>query len=83
MELSDNEIKKIEQFMFVHYYAGKPFVSFNEDAIAEKKYHGYFVLISSSEKDTFTCLSQKRRRDLIESFFESEKQRTDGNRPRV
>ena len=82
-ELSDNAIKKIEQFMHVHYYAGKPIVSFNEAAIAErKKYHGYFVLISSSEKDTFTCLSKYRRRGLIESFFESEKQRPDGNRPR-
>lgn len=53
-------------------------------AIAEaNKYHGYFVLISNKEKDPFECLRKYRRRETIESFFEAEKQHTDGHRIRV
>jgi len=47
------------------------------------KYHGYFVLVSNKEKDPFECLSKYRRRETIESFFEAEKQHTDGSRIRV
>lgn len=65
-------------------HGGKCTVTFNEKAIAaKKKYHGYFALVSNSEKDPFDCLYKYRRRETIEFFFESGKQRTDGNRTRV
>ena len=59
-------------------------VTFNEKEIAEeKKYHGYFALVSNREKDPFECLRKYRKRETIEFFFESGKQRTDGSRTRV
>ena len=51
-----------------------------EDAF---RYHGYFVLIANKEKDPFECLRKYRKRETIESFFQAEKQRADGARPRV
>ena len=59
-------------------------VSFNEAACDEaKKYHGYFALVSNCEKDPFECLRKYRKRETIESYFESMKQRADGTRVRV
>ena len=43
----------------------------------------FFALVSNCEKDSFECLRKYRRRGTIEFFFESGKQRTDGNRTRV
>ncbi len=37
----------------------------------------------AKEKDPFECLRKYRKRETIESFFESEKQRADGTRARV
>jgi hypothetical protein len=48
-----------------------------------KKYHGYFALASNSEKNTFKCLRKYRKRETIESFFESMKRCADGSRVRV
>jgi hypothetical protein len=59
-------------------------VSFKESACKDaKKYHGYFALVSNCEKESFECLRKYRKRETIESFFESMKQRTDGTRVRV
>jgi len=70
--------------MSVRYRAGKAHVSFNDKACAEAyKYHGYFALVSSKEKEPFECLRKYRRRETIESFFEAGKQHTEGSRSRV
>ena len=47
------------------------------------KYYGYFCIVSNKEKDCFEALRKYRSRETIESFFESGKQRADGNRTRV
>ena len=83
-ELSDRAAEKVRKFMNVRHYGSKCTVTFNEKAIAaQKKYHGYFALVSNCEKDPFECLLKYRRRETIEFFFESGKQRADGNRTRV
>ena len=52
-------------------------------AQSDKKNFGYFALVSNCEKDPFECLRKYRKRETIESFFESMKQRADGTRVRV
>jgi transposase len=59
-------------------------INFNEKACAEaRKYHGYFSIVSNSEKDTFTALSKYRKREYIEDYFRSAKQNADSARIRV
>lgn len=83
-ELADNAQEKVKHYLTVRHYGSKVTVVFNEKAIAERKaYHGYFALVSNSEKETFECLRKYRRRETIEFFFELGKQRTDGARTRV
>ena len=83
-DLSDRAAEKARKFLYVRHYGSKCTVTFNEKAIAaQKKYHGYFALVSNCEKDPFECLLKYRRRETIEFFFESGKQRADGNRTRV
>ena len=83
-DLSEEAAEKAHRFLHIRHYGAKCTVTFNENAIAEqKKYHGYFALASNCEKDPFECLLKYRRRETIESFFESGKQRADGNRTRV
>jgi len=83
-ELSDNAQGKVKKYMSVRYRAGKAHVSFNDKACAEAyKYHGYFALISSKEKEPFECLRKYRRRETIASFFEAGKQHADGSRVKV
>ena len=83
-ELSDSAAEKARKFLYVRRYGSKCTVTFNEKAIAaQKKYHGYFALVSNCEKDPFECLLKYRRRETIEFFFESGKQRADGSRTRV
>ena len=83
-ELSDNAAEKARKYLYIRHYGSKCTVTFNEKAIeAQKKYHGYFALVSNCEKDPFECLLKYRRRETIEFFFESGKQRADGNRTRV
>lgn len=83
-ELSDDAQNKISKYMHIHHYRDKVTVTFNEEAIAERKhYHGYFALVSNCEKDPFEALRKYRRRETIESFFESGKQRADMARVRV
>ncbi len=83
-DLSESAWKKVQKFLLVRHYGSKLTVTFNEKAIAEeKKYHGYFALVSNGEKDPFECLRKYRKRGTIEFFFESGKQRADGSRTRV
>jgi hypothetical protein len=82
--LSESAQGKAEKYLHVKRRGGKAQVSFNEAACREaKKYHGYFALVSSCEKDPFECLRKYRKRESIESWFESMKQRADGSRVRV
>ncbi|MDY2983974.1 MAG: hypothetical protein SOR75_01435 [Synergistes jonesii] len=77
-------MEKARKFLYIRHYGSKCTVSFNEKAIAEqKKYHGYFALLSDCEKNPFDCLLKYRRHETIEFFFESGKQRADGNRARM
>lgn len=83
-DLSDSAAEKIRKYLLLRHYGRKTRVTFNEKAIAaQKKYHGYFALVSNCEKDPFECLRKYRRRETIESFFESGKQKADGYRTRV
>ena len=82
--LSDSAVEKVHKYLSVRHYGSKTTVTFNERAIAlQKKYHGYFALVSNCEKDPFECLRKYRRRETIEFFFEAGKQKADGSRTRV
>jgi transposase len=82
--LSESARNKAEKFLHNRRRGGKVQVSFNEAACAKaKKYHGYFALVSNCEKDPFECLRKYRKRESIESWFESMKQCADGSSVRV
>lgn len=83
-ELSEKAQKYVTKYLIVKNRGKKVIVDFKDNEIKEAyKYHGYFVLISSKENDTFECLRKYRKRGTIESFFRTEKQRVDGSRIRV
>ena len=83
-DLTENAWIKVQKYLYIRHYGSKVTVTFNENAIAEeKKYHGYFALVSNCEKAPFECLRKYRKRETIEFFFESGKQRADGSRTRV
>lgn len=83
-ELSAAGQEKTAKYLQIRHYGSKTTVIFNEKTIRERKEeHGYFALVSNCEKEAFECLRKYRRRETIESFFESGKQRADGTRTRV
>jgi len=83
-ELSDSAQSMSEKYLSIRDHGTSARVAFNEAACDEaKKYHGYFALVSNCEKEAFECLQKYRKRELIESFFESMKQHADGARVRV
>ena len=83
-DLPQNVQNKAKKYLHINQRGNKLLVSFNEAACKEaKKRHGYFALVSNCERDTFECLRKYRKRETIESFFESMKQRADGTRVRV
>jgi len=83
-ELSEAGQEKAAKYLQIRHYGSKITAAFQEKAIREhKETHGYFALISNCEKNAFECLRKYRRRETIESFFESGKQRADGTRTRV
>jgi hypothetical protein len=83
-ELPKASQSKAAKYLNIKRWGDKFHVSFKESACREaKKYHGYFALVSNCEKNSFECLRKYRKRETIESFFESMKQRADGTRPRV
>jgi transposase len=82
--LSKDAQNKAKKYLHIKQWGNKSTVSFNEAACREaKKYLGYFSLASNCEKDTFECLRKYRKRETIESFFQSAKRRADGTRVRV
>jgi transposase len=83
-DLNDAAQKKVKKYFIIRIWGKKTVISFNEKACAQaKKYHGYFTLVSSGEKDTFEALSKYRKREHIESYFRSSKQHADSMRIRV
>jgi hypothetical protein len=82
--LSEAAQKKAGRYLVVKTRGGKVSVSFNEKAIDEaKRYHGYFALVSNSEKDAFSALAKYRKREYIEGYFRAAKQKADSTRVRV
>jgi transposase len=76
--------QKVVKYLHINRRGDNIHVTFNEAACKEaKRHHGFFALVSNHEKDSFECLSKYRKRESIESFFQSMKCRTDGMRVRV
>jgi transposase len=83
-DLPKNAQDKATKYLHIKRLGGNAHVSFNEPACSKaKKHHGYFALVSNCEKDTFKCLRKYRKRETIESYFQSMKRRVDGTRARV
>ena len=83
-ELSKAAQNKVDKYLRVSRRGGVIRASFDDSACkAAKRYHGYFALASNNEKNTFECLRKYRKRETIESFFESMKRCADGSRLRV
>lgn len=83
-QLPTNTQNKTKKYLCICGKSGSVRVSFNETACDDaKKLHGFFALASNDEKDAFECLRKYRRRETIESFFETMKTRADGTKPRV
>lgn len=83
-DLSPAAQEKVHKYFVLKKWGDKLTVAANNKAIQEaNRYHGYFVLVSNKEKDPFECLRKYRKRNTIESFFETEKQHADGSRARV
>jgi len=82
--LSKTASDNVKKYLHIRRWGSKTHVTFNEAACSEtKEYHGYFALVSNCEKDPFECLRKYRKRETIESYFESMKRRADGTRVRV
>ena len=74
----------VAKYLHIKRWGNKTTVSFRETACKKaKKHHGYFALVSNCEKDPFECLRKYRKRETIESYFESMKRRADGASARV
>jgi transposase len=83
-DLPESAQNRAKKYLTIKRWGSSTNVTFNESACRDaKKYHGYFALVSNCEKDPFECLRKYRKRETIESFFESMKQRADGTRVRV
>ena len=82
--LTMTEQELVSDYMTVKRYAGKVNATINDERTErDTRFNGHFTLISNNEKDTFKCLYKYRRRNMIESFFRSDKQHVDGTRTRV
>jgi transposase len=83
-ELDDASQRKAAKYLVIKVRGKTAHIYFNEKACAEaRKYHGYFAIVSNSEKDTFAALLKYRKREYIEDYFRSAKQNTDSSRVRV
>ena len=83
-DLPKNSQAKVKNYLNVRIRGKKVTVTFKEEACKKAyKYHGYFVLVASKEKDCFEALAKYRRREAIEDFFQADKQQADGTRVRV
>ncbi len=78
--------KKIEKYLICSRKGrgGQLRVSFNDEAIAkDKKFFGYFALVSNQAMDTFAALENYRLREKVEELFAVQKGGLDGARPRT
>ena len=83
-ELPRRSQDKVRKYLTIRHWGDRITVTFNDKACQEAyRYHGFFALVSDKEKDTFECLRKYRKRETIESFFETGKQHADGARTRV
>ena len=86
VEFTKSAQRKIEKYLVCSKKGrdGQLKVAFNDKAIAEeKKYFGYFSLVSNQTMDTFTALENYRLREKIEELFAVQKGGLDGARPRT
>ena len=82
--LSKSAQDKAKKYLHINKRGGSVHVSFNEAICREtKNYHGYFALVSNCEKEPFECLLKYRKRETVESCFETTKRHADGIRVRV
>jgi hypothetical protein len=71
-ELTPSAQEKLSRYFTLGKQGCKITAAANSRAIKNTaRYHGYFALVSSREKDTFECLRKYRKKESIESFFES------------
>jgi len=85
-EFTKSAQRKIEKYLVrsTKGRGGQLKIGFNDKAIAEeKKYFGYFALVSSQSMDTFVALENYRLREKIEELFAVQKGGLDGARPRT
>ncbi|MCL1810541.1 MAG: transposase [Clostridiales bacterium] len=83
-ELSDAAQDKAKKYLAISTRGKTTRIGYNEKACAQaKQYHGFFALVSNSEKDPFSALSKYRKREYIEGCFKSGKQHADSTRLRV
>jgi transposase len=83
-ELSEAAQSKVKKYLLSKVWGKTTSISYNEKACAQAKlYHGFFTLVSNSDKDTFSALSKYRKREHIEDCFRSTKQQFDSTRLRV
>ena len=76
--------QKVERFFFVKETSKGKVVEFNDEAIHEYQTgHGFFVLISNTEKNTWEALRYYRLREKIEELFAAQKHSMVGRRSRV
>jgi transposase len=83
-DLPKSAQNKATKYLHIRRRENNAHASYKETACREaKKHHGFFALVSNCEKNHFECLRKYRKRETIESYFESIKQRADGARVRV
>ena len=82
--LSEAAQGKAAKYLTIKGWGGATRIGYNEEACAQaKQYHGFFTLVSNTEKDAFSALSKYRKRGHIEACFRSAKQNVDSARIRV
>ncbi len=83
-ELPETSQRKAEKYLSIRHWGNKVSVTFNDSACQDAyRYHGFFALVSNKDREPFESLRKYRKRETIESFFETEKQHMDGTRVRV
>ncbi len=85
-EFTKSAQRKIEKYLVrsTKGRGGQLKIDFNDKAIAEeKKYFGYFVLVSSETMDNFVAIETYRLREKIEERFAVQKGGLDSARPRT
>jgi hypothetical protein len=82
--LSETAQKKADKYLTIKTWGKTTNISYNEEEKKKKKKnHGYFTLVSNSEKDAFSALAKYRKREHVENHFRLAKQNADGTRIRV